>query len=310
MKIPLLFISCLAACTAFAQFDAGEHTFSNAEGKTLTDRIMKYDSEEEVVLLEKKGKVPLSTFSEQDQAYILHWSQVAGFMSTMRFKLSIEKETWGSLKHEQTITPFFMDALLIPGKKTPNHNVVMAEDFEEYNAVYLQAQGYALTMRNQNLFPIENLTVESKIFYEQELYTVADSLFLGSEDEYDDTVTTNKVRYLSETVPIIITREEVVLRSESAIIVDHQVERTALTTSGGDDGSDENIPEGFGNDWESHGRRRKGRVLGVWFRVGIKGLDGRMIRRDITSPSSLSSKVSWEGFPVEEEEIPAAEGSE
>lgn len=291
----------LLAGGAFAQLDAGEYTFSNAEGKTLTDRIMKYDPEAQTVLLEQNGKVPFDTFSEKDQAYILHWNQVNGFMSTMRFKLSVEKDRWGSMKHEQTVTPYFMDALLIPGKKTPNHNVVMAEDLEEYTALYLQAEGFSLKIRNQNLFPIENIVVESKVFYEQETYITPDSLFVSSEDEYSDTVTTNKVRYISETIPIIITREEVILHSECAIIIDQQIERTLLTTTSGEDDGDDVIIEGL-DEFEDHNRRRKGRVHGAWFRVGIKGLDGKTVWREITSPSSLDDKVTWEGFIDDDED--------
>ncbi len=285
------------------------HTFSNADGETLEDRIIKFDYEENLVTLEENGHVPLDTFSEADQAYILHWNQVAGFRSTMRFKMSIDKDNWARMKHEQTITPYFLDAIQIPGKKTPNHYIIIAEDYEEYNAVYLEAEGYALTMRNQNFFPLENLVVESKIYFEQEEYIITDSLFVSSESEYYDTVTTNKVRFLSETVPIIIPQESVTMNSECAIIVDHQIERNSLiTTSEGeedDDGEEtEETFEGFG-DWDDHGRRRKGKVTGVWFRIGIKDTDGSMLWRDITSPSSLVDKLSWD--PVAEEPTEDAE---
>jgi len=281
------------------------HTFSNADGKTLVDRITKYDSMEHVVLLENAGKVPLDTFSENDQAYILQWNQVEGFKSTMRFKMDIKKDTWARMKNEQTITPYIMDAIQIPGKKTPNHHVIMVDDFEEYNAVYLEAEGYSLTLRNQNVFPLENLTVESKVFYEQENYVMADSLFNSDEKEYFDTVVTNKVRFLSESIPIIIPREEVVMNSECAITVDQQVERNALvSTTEGDDGSDaeeaDTTVEGFG-EWDDHGRRRKGKVTGVWFHIGMKDTNGEMVWRDITSPSSLSDKMTWDSPQAVEE---------
>jgi hypothetical protein len=276
-------------------------TFSNAEGETLEDRILKFDYQERVVTLEKNGKVKLDTFSDADQAYILHWNQVEGFKSTMRFKIEIDKSNWARMKHEQTITPYFMDSIQIPGKKTPNHHIIIVDDYEEYNAVYLEAEGYAITIRNQNFFPIENLVVESKIYYEQEEYVITDSLFVSSENEYYDTVTTNKVRFLSETVPIIIPREEVVMNSESAIIVDHQVERNALITESEDEGDEDDegseetdsTIEGFG-DWDDHGRRRKGKVTGAWFRIGIKDTDGKMVWREITSPTSLPGKFSWD----------------
>ncbi|MDZ8119457.1 hypothetical protein [Pontiella agarivorans] len=289
----------IGSSAVFAQLDSMEpRTFTNNAGKTLTDRIAKYDFLTQEVLLEKSGKVPLETFSAADQAYVLHWNQVEGFSSLLRFKMKLKKETWANLKHEQNITPYYMDAIQIPGKRTPTHNVIILEDYEEYNAVYLQAEGYEITLRNQNLFPIENITVESKIFYEQEQYIIPDSLFSSAENDYFDTVLTNKFRYCSETIPIMVTREEVILNSEAAVIVDHQIERSLLNPSkkGGDTESTDGIStdiEGFG-EWDDHGRRRKGRVLGAWFRVGIEGLDGKMVWRDIASPSSLIDK--WESF--------------
>jgi len=279
--------------------------FSNNAGKTLKDRIVKYDFENKTVQLEKNGRVPLNTFSKADQAYILHWNQVEGFKSTMRFKIDVEKKNWGRMKHEQNVTPYFMDAIQIPGKQTPNHYVLMIEDYEEYNAVYLEAEGFQITLKNQNFFPIENLVVESKVFYEQENYIIGDSLFLSDESSYTDTVTTNKVKFLSETVPIIVPREEVTVDSEAAIIVDHQVSRNSLVSvteeenedGDGDDGSEEDeaaeTVDGFGQ-WDDHARRRKGKIDGVWFRVGIEDPEGNMVWREIASPSSISKSYTWD----------------
>ncbi|VGO15355.1 hypothetical protein PDESU_03938 [Pontiella desulfatans] len=306
-------VAALLTSAAVAQYDAGQHTFSK-DGNTITDKILKYDSEEEQVTLENNGRHPLKTFSPADQEYIIHWNQVAGFMSTMRFKMDIAKSNWARMKHEQTITPFYMDAIQIPGKKTPNHRVIMVDDYEEYNVIYMEAEGYSITLRNQNFFPIENLTVESKVYYEQENYTTPDSLFVSSESSYTDTVETNKVRFLSESIPIIVPREEVTMHSECAIIVDHQVDRNALVTTSEDedeedDESDdseedeedaEETIEGFG-DWDNHGRRRKGKVIGVWFRIGIKGLDGEMIWREAIEPTSLTKKYTWEGGVIDKD---------
>ncbi|VGO19780.1 hypothetical protein [Pontiella sulfatireligans] len=284
------------------------HTFSNSEGKTLQDRILKYDFKEHIVLLEEKGRVPLDTFSEADQEYILLWNQLNGFLSTMRFKTTLNKSRWASLKHEQNITPYFMDVVQLPGKQTPTHNLVMIEDYEEYNALYLEGEGFEIVLRNQNQFPIENIVVESKLFYEQEYYVIPDNLFNSENNEYTDTVTTNKVRFLSETVPVLIPLEEVVLYSECAPIVDHQIDRTSLVSeteseSESDDEEEETTTEieGFG-EWSDHGRRRKGRTTGVWVRIGIKGPEGEMVWRETTNPSTLSDKVSWDPIPEEPEE--------
>lgn len=307
MKHELLQLAIVAlAVTAGAQDKL--HTFSNAEGQTLQDRIVKYDYEEQLVTLEKKGRVPLETFSEADQEYILQWNQATGFKSSMRFKTELKKKNWARLKHEQTITPFFLDAIQLPGKQTPTHNLLMLEDYEEYNAVYLEAEGYEILMRNQNFFPLENIVVESKIFYEQEHYIIPDDLFASMKSEYKDVSTTNKVRFLSETVPAIIPREEVVLYSDCAIMVDHQIDRTVLVSTTQDDGDGDEedeestateTVEGFG-EWDDHSRRRSSKVLGVWVRMGIKDPDGEMVWREMIAPPSLADKVSWEPVPSAE----------
>lgn len=302
MKRSILPIALLLAATAMGQTPP-LRTFSNAEGKTLEDRITRYDYEERMVTLEKAGKVPLATFSEADQRYILQWNQAEGFKSTMRFKTELKKGNWARMKHEQTTTPFLMDAVQLPGKTTPTHRVEPDENFEEYNAVYLEAEGYEIVLRNQNFFPIDNIVVESKIFYEQEYYRIPDDLFTSLEKEYDEVASTNKVRFLSETIPVIVPREDVVLHSECAVIIDHQVNRNALTTTSeesaegdeGDEGDEEmtETVDGFG-EWDDHGRRRTGKVIGCWVRIGVKGPDGEMVWREMTDPASLPGKVSWE----------------
>jgi hypothetical protein len=305
MKISLLHLIVLLV-TASSLRAQELHTFTNAEGKTLEDRVLKYDYENRIVTLDKKGKVPLDTFSKTDQDYILHWNMVTGFKSTMRFKTELKKSNWAQMKTEKTITPYWMDAVQIAGKQTPTHAVVMLDDYEEYTALYLEAEGYTITLKNQNFFPIENIVVESKIYFEQEFFAVPDDLLKSMENEYTDTITSNKVKFTSETIPVIIPREEINLYSASSIIVDQQVDRNSLVTETEEEGEEEEddegnieegeveiIVEGFG-DLDDHGRRRKGRFTGIWVRIGVKGPDGEMIWRELTDPSSLPKKVVWE----------------
>jgi hypothetical protein len=296
MKTSLLVLGLtILTPTLYAQSDL--RTFSNAEGETLQDRIVKYDHGEQVVTLEKNGRLPLPTFCEADQKYIQQWNRAEGFKSTMRFKIELQQKNWARMKHEQTITPFFLDAVGLPGKKTPIHHLLMLDDYEEYNAVYLEAKGYEIILRNQNFFPLENIVVESKVFYEQEYYTVPDDLLASMESEYNDVAITNKVRFLSETVPAIIPREEVVLHSDCAITVDHQVDRSNIADSSGEEDDEETGEEsaagGLG-EWDDHGRRRTGKLIGIWVRIGTKDADGNMIWREMTDPTSLPDKVSWE----------------
>ena len=300
---PLLFISLFSAALV-----NGEElrTFTNAGGKTMEDQLVRYDYDERIATFDRSGKVPLDTFSKKDQAYILKWNMAAGFKSKMRFKTELKKANWARMKHEQNVTPYWMDALQVPGKTTPAHSVVMIDDYEEYTALYFEAEGYAIKLKNQNFFPIENVVVESKIFYEQEHYQIPDDIFSSMEREYDDTVATNKVRFLSETIPVIVPHEEVIVHSDCAIIIDHQLDRSSIsstTEEGGeededDDGGDEEVADGFG-EWDDHSRRRKGKVTGIWVRIGIEGPDGAFIWRQMVDPSSLPKKVSWDPTTAE-----------
>lgn len=287
--------------------EEGMHTFSNSKGEKLVDRIVKVDYEARIVSLARSGKVSIDAFSKADQDYILLWNQVAGFKTDMRFKMKIDKAKWGQLKIEQNVDPYFMDAAQVPGKQTPTHNVVLIEDFSEYNATHLEAEGYSLTLQNQNFYPIRNLIVESKVFYEQEYYKVPDDILQSSENIYDDVTKTDKVRYLSEEIPSIVPREKVTVYSECAPIINHQVQRNSdvleveeeVEVEEGQEDEDEEEPETeivieTLADLDDHARERQGKLLGVWFRVGIRDQNGEMVWRDICEPSSVKKKFSWE----------------
>jgi uncharacterized membrane protein YgcG len=320
VKSNVLLIVFLLSTLAYAQ---EIRTFTTADGQTFEDALKRFDYDNRIVELEERGKAPLDSFDPADQKFILKWNMVRGFQSKMRFKTELDRKTWARLKHEQTVTPYWMDALQTEGKEIPDHLVAMIEDYEEYTAIYLEAEGYSLTMANHNLFPLENIVVESKVFYEQEYYILPDDFFSSMDNDYRDTVTTNKVRFRVEKIPVMIPHERVILHSESAILLDHQIDRSSLETAEEEEGDDSggtedgggeggssggggssgaesigDIVEGFG-DWDDHNRRRKGKLIGAWFRIGIEGPEGKMIWRELTEPASLPKKVSWNPEPTE-----------
>ncbi len=294
-----LFRIALPALIIGMQAATPKENFRHASKGILRDTLKGYNYQKREALFEKSGRIPLKTFSEEDQAYILHWNQLTGFTSTFRFKLEMKKKRWARMKHEQNRTPFYMDVFLIPKKSTPHHEVVEAEDYEEASACYLEAEGFELTLRNQNLFPLEQIVVESSIFYEQRSYLMGDSLFLGEENDFDETTVTNRIRRRSETIPLILPREEVVVYSAAAILADQQLERNVIVSGSGSGeeseewNESEETVEGFG-DWSDHNRRRRDKLIGVWFRVGVQNMDGEMVWREVSHPASLPDQVSWE----------------
>lgn len=305
MKKILATVCCLlAAGTLLAQ---KPRTFTNAEGKPLTGILLEYDERRDEVDMrigERREKIPLSKFSKEDRTYIKRWYMAKAFQSTMRFKIEINRNDWKQLKWEQNITPYWMEIVNIPGKATPIHKVSMLEDYEEISTLYLEARGYVITLKNQNMFPIDDLVVHHKIFYQQENFSFPDDISRASDNDYDDVVTTNLSKQATEIIPSIAPLEDVSLNSEYAITIDSQIERNQLQNEveredededGEEEEAEETEPEyeDFG-DFDDSSRRKKGEVIGIWVKVGIRGPEGNIIYRDITEPESLSKKVLWD----------------
>jgi hypothetical protein len=100
----------------------------------------------------------------------------------------------------------------------------------------------------------------------------------------------------------MIPREEINLFTECSIVINHQVNRESLI-SGAGDGDEEGEDDGGesvggGGDWSDHSRHRKGKLTGIWVRIGIKGSDGKMIWRELTDPANLPKKVLWDQSPA------------
>ena len=81
--------------------NAIERVFSNRNGETLSDTIIKFDFDKQEVLFEKNGRIPLEVFHEIDQAYILQWNQQNGFASIMRPNPN-RTRSLARMKQEQT----------------------------------------------------------------------------------------------------------------------------------------------------------------------------------------------------------------
>lgn len=173
------------------------------------------------------------------------------------------------------------------------HHIVLLEDYEESTSLVLEAQGYEISLRNANLFPIENLTVESKVYYEQEEYVIPEDLFKSANKDYTDTTTTTNSRFRTESIPSIAVRETVMLYSECAYLVDQEVTRSSIVTSDEGDSMVSDI-------WSDHSRDRDGKIRGLWLRVGIEGTDGNMVWREETEPASLAERMTWDTEPASE----------
>ena len=93
---------------------AEKRLFSNQDEQYLEDKIIKYDFEEKIVLLEKNGKVPINKFIDKKKVNILQWNQKNAYESNMRGKIEIQLERWSQIKHDQSKTPVFVDIYRLP----------------------------------------------------------------------------------------------------------------------------------------------------------------------------------------------------
>ena len=64
--------------------------YTNTKGDLLEDKLIGYNYETKEAIFER-SKIPISTFSLNDQKYINQWNKTKGFLSTFRFKILMEK---------------------------------------------------------------------------------------------------------------------------------------------------------------------------------------------------------------------------
>ena len=133
---------------------AGEYRdFMDTQGRAIRGRILQYDARKSCVTIERDTKkvvtVPLSIFSEKDQAYVLEWEFNKIFLSASKFKIRakrVEKKN----------------------KEDSYGGVVQAKKVEN--------MGYELVLENCSASTLENLQIEYCIYYEQERATRSEQL--------------------------------------------------------------------------------------------------------------------------------------
>ena len=273
--------------------NAEKNSFKNLNGEILEDTLIRYNWETQEATFDKSGNIPLSIFSTKDQEYILQYNQINGFKSSFRFKVDLEKKRWGRMKYEQSRTPYYMDVFKNKFDSNYKHQVILAEDYEEYSSISLDAQGYNLIIKNQNLFPINNIIIESKIIYEKQIYDNAHGIYLGDQNNFSDIISTNIVNYHKEEIVSLIPGEDLIIFSPCAVISRHSLDREIII----DESifpTQEDIIKGFGN-WDEHSREKRDRLEGIWFRIGIPDISGDMIWRHKSYPDELSENL-WDDF--------------
>lgn len=272
--------------------EANKNNFTNRDGKILKDKLLKFNYEKKEAVFEKSGSIPIEYFSDDDQSYILQWNQVKGLQSNFKFKTSIEKKRWSQMKHQQGRTPFYMSALSIPEINHIHHDIIFADDYEEFSSILLEAYGYVLKIRNQNTFSLKNLIIESKIIYKKEKYKLHDSIYLNSDRSFNEITSTNYCHYIKENISLLEPGEEIILYSPSAIIAKQVLDRSLVVDNSFEELNSDLSTKDF-NTWEDHSRERKDELIGVRFRIGINGTEDKIVWRNISMPDKLS-EMEWD----------------
>jgi len=203
-----------------------EHIFTSKEGRKFKGRILKYVPIDKMVVFDKTMKrIPLDFFCDEDQEYILYWSMTQGFLSTFTFKIEAQEKLWARRNWKRRTTPFWLEPLRMKGKETPLHVETMIAGYEEVVTARFIAKGYVIRIRNGNSFPLRNITVEHKIFYEQEEFAIGEDIMLCSSNTYPEVVVKQKRTGGSELVEVLEPYKDRILQTKCALLVTYSIHR-------------------------------------------------------------------------------------
>lgn len=253
-------------------------TFTAADGRKLEARIIQYNGVTGKVQIERADKKKLTVgkeaFSEEDQAYILKWEATQAFLSPSKFKLDVKRVEVGTKKktHDVDVGEEFAG-----GRRGGMSGVVtMATDkTTQYK--------YNLILENKGGSPIKNVMVEYRIFYEQEK-AVPDEKANKGRDEEDP----RPERYMA------VNEQKVKSGNGRMKPLEPKEVRASATTAISILKRSANRPWGDLIDL-------KGDVSGVWFKLTMRGVDGKTHVREIASPESVMKKFPWD--PPEDEDV-------
>lgn len=126
-------------------------TLTDRQERTIQAKIIRYNEADSTATIHPKGRavvtVPMTTFSDEDQAYIIEWSHEQAFLDERTLLLDvspIEKFDWSRVRKD---------------------------DSGEEKGFY---HSYIIKFENKSTVDLEALTLEYVIFYQQEKYTDAE----------------------------------------------------------------------------------------------------------------------------------------
>jgi len=156
MKRLVLFV-CLVAMVSGVRAATQYRDFTSAEGKTIRGAIKAYDARTKTVTIERDNrrtsKVPITVFSEVDQAYILEWDASKGFSSASLLKISCDSKVVEEREEKEV-----GDITYVSGD--------VEKDFEKTVTTF-ERIAYEIQFQNMNKSELKDIRMEYQIYYEQ-----------------------------------------------------------------------------------------------------------------------------------------------
>jgi hypothetical protein len=222
------------------QAGAEMREFKLPDGRSLKAEVVGYQAGSGQVELKredgKRVKVKPAIFVEDDQNYINEWVSLDGFRNKSHFRVDCSKKKVEQWKEED-------------------------ESFELKFDRYV----YEVALENRNSFSIENLTIEYRIFYEQE----------KNDQSTRKVVNIKHIKPGKLNVKTIHPKEKRKLSTESVVLNEYEFNSTDFYYENGD-------PESTGGD-----------IKGIWLRLHVTTSTGQKAKREIFEPTSIAGKYSW-----------------
>ena len=155
MKRLVLFI-CLVSMAFGVRAATKYRDFTSADGKTIRAAVKAYDAKKKIVTIErdnrKTAKVPITVFSEADQAYIMEWDAAKGFSSDRSLKVTCDKKRVDQRKEKE-----WRDVRFVGGGS--EKTLLKETSFESLV--------FDVQFRNMNKSALKNIRMEYIVYYEQ-----------------------------------------------------------------------------------------------------------------------------------------------
>lgn len=260
MLIILLLTSAIAQANEF-------RTFTTQDGRTLKAAVTRYDTASGTLQIQredgKKISVSVDTFSDDDKTYAAQWLAAQVFASTSQLKLDITREELKSSKTDLEID--------LTDTDSPRGGSGIRNIGTDKNTQYR----FILNMNNSSAVPLENLSMEYRLYYSQEKAELdKDASEKLPEDRPDiyKAVNEEKVKKSSGELKPLEAKGEKQVATKPVTLLKRTVNN---------------------RDYEDK-INLKSDLHGIWIKVTMRGPDGERIVREIAYPPSIPGKFDWD----------------